>query len=105
MRRAHKSEPSQQRTLPMTITPQVAPMTNQAPETPHFVMFLKHPNGTFVNKRYYWVLILFLQRTVRVVIQIRMPVSISSKDSLSNAFNYHVYLHGHSAVDVCRIVP
>ena len=44
MRRAHNSGPRQQRILPMTITPQVAPMANQAFKTPYSIFFLTHSN-------------------------------------------------------------
>ena len=40
---AQNAAPRQQWTPPMTITPQVAPMANQAFETSQFIFFLKHP--------------------------------------------------------------
>ena len=46
MRRAQNAAPRQQWTSPMTITPKVAPIANQAFETSQFTFFLKHPNST-----------------------------------------------------------
>ena len=42
---AQNAAPRQQWTPPMTITPQVAPMANQAFETSQFIFFLKHPTA------------------------------------------------------------
>ena len=46
MLRAQNAAPRQRWTPPMTITPQVAPIANQAFETSQF-FFLKHPNAMF----------------------------------------------------------
>ena len=47
---AQNAAPRQQWTPPMTITPQVAPMANQAFETSQFIFFLKHPNSPGLGK-------------------------------------------------------